>query len=58
MFEKDILSRLSSMTYSQFIEGRNEEMTKELMQNLDLMSLSEIRKRYFPVEVKYEGGEI
>lgn len=56
--EKDILSRLSSMTYSQFIEGRNEEMTKELMQNLDLMSLSEIRKRYFPVEVKYEGGEI
>ena len=56
--EKDVLSRLSSMTYSQFIEGQNEEMTKELMQNLDSMSLSEIRKKYFPVEVKYEGGEI
>lgn len=56
--EDDILSRLSHLTYDQFIEGRNEEMTIELVQNLDLMSLSEIRKRYFPVEVKYEGGEI
>lgn len=52
--EQDIISRFSQMSYEQFVAGRDEGLTKELLSNLDSMTLSEIRERYFPVEVRYE----
>ena len=52
--ERDIILRFANMSYEQFVEGRDETLTKELLKNLDTMSLSKIRERYFPVEVRYE----
>lgn len=52
--EQDIISRLAQMPYEQFIAGRDEKLTQELLDNIDTLSLREIRERYFPLEVRYE----
>lgn len=52
--ENDILHRLSKMTYEQYIASRNTQLTEELLSYIDKLSLDEIRKRFFPVEEKYE----
>lgn len=52
--ENDILLRLSKLSYSQFIAGRNTELTEELVACIDTLTLDEIRQRYFPVETRYE----
>ncbi len=52
--ENDILLRLAKMSYSQYIASRNAELTKDLIANIDTLSLDEIRQKYFPVEERYE----
>lgn len=52
--ESDILLRLSKMSYSQYVASRNAELTEDLIANIDMLSLGEIRQKYFPVEERYE----
>ena len=51
--ENDIIKRLSQMTYEQYKGSRDEKLTSELLDDIDKMSLAEIRQKYFPIEVRY-----
>ena len=52
--ENDILMRLSEMSYSQYVASRRADLTAQLLEEIDILSLTEIREKYFPIEVKYE----
>ena len=52
--ESDIMMRLCKMSYDEYLESRNAELTTELLAEIDTLSLSEIRQKYFPVEERYE----
>ncbi|MCH5157346.1 MAG: hypothetical protein J1G02_05690 [Clostridiales bacterium] len=52
--ENDILSRMSIMSYAEYKASRNSDLTAKLLEEIDTLSLEEIRKKYFPVEKRYE----
>lgn len=52
--EEDIAIRLSYMTFEQFDSSRNEQLTRNLYDDLVKLSLKEIREKYFQVEVRDE----
>ena len=52
--EGDILLRLAQMTYTQYTESRDTKLTEKLLTEIDMLSLDEIRQKYFPVEERYE----
>ena len=52
--EGDILLRLAQMTYAQYIESRDTKLTENLLTEIDMLSLDEIKQKYFPVEERYE----
>ena len=52
--EGDILLRLAQMTYAKYIESRDTNLTDNLLTEIDMLSLDEIRQKYFSVEGKHE----
>lgn len=41
----------TKMDYSEYIKCRNKQLTKQLLSDLDILSLDEIKNKYFKVEV-------
>ena len=52
--ETDVLQRLSQMSFAEYVASRNTELTEKLFVEIDSLSLEDIRKKYFPVEERYE----
>ncbi|MDE6947612.1 MAG: hypothetical protein K2P14_10565, partial [Anaeroplasmataceae bacterium] len=46
-----IIDWKSQIDYEEFLSNRNEELTRELLNNLDKLSMTEIRRKYFKTEV-------
>ena len=47
-------NRILDLSLSDYMSRRDDEKTQELLQDLDSLSLSEIRDKYFPVEYRGE----
>ena len=47
-------NQILELSLSDYMSRRDDEKTQELLQNLDSLSLSEIREEYFPVEYRGE----
>ena len=46
-----IIDWKNQIDYEEFLFNRNEESTRELLDNLDRLSVTEIRRKYFKIEV-------
>lgn len=46
-----IIDWKSQIDYEEFLSNRNEDLTRELLDNLDRLSMIEIKRRYFKTEV-------
>lgn len=46
--------QILNMSLSEYMDKRNEEKTQELLNNLESLSLKEIKEKYFPQELKGE----